>query len=142
MEIIHIQACGGVLFRKSGDITEVLMIYRRKYWDLPKGKLDAGESLEMCAAREVSEEVGIPFPLIVDSLGQTNHDYRENDILINKTTTWYVMVSNASVFTPQSEEEIEQVEWVPVNDAVKMAGFHNLRIVLDRFQKWLDRVQI
>lgn len=140
MDIIHIQACGGVLFRKSGEITEVLLIYRRKYWDLPKGKLDAGESLEMCAAREVSEEVGIPVPSIVDSLGQTTHDYQQDGVFIKKTTFWYVMVSNASVFTPQTEEEIEQVEWIPVNDAMKMAGFHNLRIVLDRFQKWLDRV--
>jgi 8-oxo-dGTP pyrophosphatase MutT (NUDIX family) len=51
MEII--EAAGGMVLNTQGD---VLMIYRRGFWDLPKGKIDPGESTETCAIREVQEE--------------------------------------------------------------------------------------
>jgi len=37
----------------------MLFIYRFNKWDLPKGKLDNGESVSECAIREVEEECGI-----------------------------------------------------------------------------------
>ena len=49
-------AAGGLVTNKHN---ELLMIFRRAKWDLPKGKLDEGESIEACAVREVEEETGI-----------------------------------------------------------------------------------
>ena len=49
-------AAGGVV-QNTND--EILMIFRRGKWDLPKGKLDEGETLEQCALREVKEETGL-----------------------------------------------------------------------------------
>ncbi|MGC4056991.1 MAG: NUDIX domain-containing protein [Chitinophagaceae bacterium] len=49
-------SAGGVVINEK---QEILMIYRRGKWDLPKGKLDEGESLEECALREVTEETGL-----------------------------------------------------------------------------------
>src|ERR1035438_8481442 len=54
-----VKAGGGVVENGSKDKMEILMIYRRGKWDLPKGKLDAGEAIEECAIREVKEETGI-----------------------------------------------------------------------------------
>ena len=51
-----IQAAGGVV---TNDREELLLIFRRGKWDLPKGKLDPGETLEACALRETSEETGL-----------------------------------------------------------------------------------
>src|SRR6476660_6289324 len=51
-----IKAAGGVVYTKDH---EVLMIFRRGKWDLPKGKLDEGEDLETCALREVKEGTGL-----------------------------------------------------------------------------------
>ncbi|MFN5421861.1 MAG: NUDIX domain-containing protein, partial [bacterium] len=41
-----IEAAGGMVFNQAG---ELLMMKRRGFWDMPKGKLDAGESIEECA---------------------------------------------------------------------------------------------
>ena len=53
LKIVH--ACGGVV---RNDKNDVLLIKRMGLWDLPKGKLEKGESYEECAKREVVEETG------------------------------------------------------------------------------------
>ena len=57
---LAVEAAGGYVVRRTpkGNL-KVLTIFRRGLWDLPKGKLDPGESPEKGAVREVSEEVGI-----------------------------------------------------------------------------------
>jgi mutator protein MutT len=97
---IIIQAGGGVIINEKN---EVLLIYRRKKWDLPKGKLDAGETLEECAIREVKEETGLQSIMLQDS------------IQFIKETHWYHMSATTfenEILTPQLEEEIEKIEWV------------------------------
>jgi len=128
-----IQACGGVVYRITQTGVEVLCIYRRGYWDLPKGKREDNESLEMCAVREVSEETGIPLPMIVAKLGITTHTYSMDGISYNKETWWYSMITSAIEFSPQHEEDIEQVVWMNLAEARKRVGYQNLRVVLDRF---------
>ena len=52
-----------IIKRQAGllvnDNDDLLFIYRRGKWDLPKGKIDPGESPEICAVREVKEETGL-----------------------------------------------------------------------------------
>ena len=51
-QIKEISAGGGVVFN---EFNEVLFIYRRGFWDLPKGKIDPGETIEQTAVREVED---------------------------------------------------------------------------------------
>src|SRR5215831_16424428 len=60
-----IKAAGGLVLN---DHEEVLLIYRRNMWDLPKGKLDEGEKLRAAALREVQEETGLKNLEIVSSI--------------------------------------------------------------------------
>jgi len=108
-------AAGGVLFHPGGD---VLMIYRRGTWDLPKGKIDAGEMTQDAALREVEEETGVRQLTIHRPLGTTYHVFhREPEQWILKPTYWFEMTTEnpEQALTPQLEEDIEKVEWVPRN---------------------------
>lgn len=105
-----LQAGGGLVYRSSG---EVLMIFRRGKWDLPKGKREKGESLEACAVREVEEETGIAGIRLVSHLLTTYHTYHESGKFILKESWWYKMESNDDrSLVPQTEEDIAEATWL------------------------------
>ena len=107
---IMIEASGGLVFNKDGDI---LMIFRNGKWDLPKGKLEIGESVEECAIREVEEECGIVGLDIIEKLLETYHTYNLKGEEILKRTYWYKMNTDFDgVLVPQIEEGITKVSWI------------------------------
>ncbi len=116
-------AGGGYVMREGKKEPEVLMIYRKGVWDLPKGKLDDGESIEECALREVREEVGIKKLTMVGSLGTTVHGYPRKNKYKVKTTYWYQMETPERSFVPQAEEQIEKVAWMPWSRAIEKVGY-------------------
>lgn len=104
-----IQAAGGLIENEKGDI---LMIYRRGKWDLPKGKLEE-ETPEEGAVREVKEETGLTEVHPGAFILTTYHTYTEFGKQILKETFWYRMkASSAQTVKPQTEEDILHVEWV------------------------------
>ncbi len=133
-----IEAAGGVVFQKANEGIKVLLIFRNGVWDLPKGKLEKGESIPMCASREVSEETGTLLPMIIGDLGTTYHEYTQKKTEYGKTTYWYAMVlPHITELIPQEEEGIESIDWVGLEDAISKVGFDNLKIILQRFQNWM-----
>lgn len=139
-----IDAGGGVVYRETdkGKI-EVVVIKRRGVWDLPKGKKEKGESVETCAEREVSEEIGIPALLIDHFLMKTYHEYRENNKLIGKMTYWYSMRGDdiSKEFIPQTEEQIEEVRWELMEKAYELVGYKNLKPVLKELDNQIKKAQ-
>lgn len=109
-------AGGGVVVNENN---QVLFIYRRKKWDLPKGKLDPGEDIKACAIREVMEETGIRNLTIGNLIIVTTHSYEENGMNMQKETHWFEMKASTvdnSTLTPQLEEDIEKIEWVSLEN--------------------------
>ncbi len=99
---------GGGLVRNSKG--ELLFIYRGHKWDLPKGHLEKGETIEETSIREVEEECGI-FDLKIEYfLLKTYHIYFVNKIPEIKETYWFLMHSDYDkVLKPQIEEGITEV---------------------------------
>lgn len=109
-----VKAAGGLVYN---DKNEILMIFRHGMWDLPKGKIDAGERKRMAALREVREETGLRKLNILKKLGKTYHTYTVQSRKILKVTHWYLMLSDdMQTLTPQHEEGIEIVKWVNEED--------------------------
>jgi 8-oxo-dGTP pyrophosphatase MutT (NUDIX family) len=113
-----VQAAGGFVYT---DDHQVLLIFRRGKWDLPKGKLDANEDLAACALREVREETGLENVRLERPLTITYHTYHQYGDYILKESHWYLMRSEAQEeFTPQTDEDIEKCEWVTLD---KLASY-------------------
>ena len=103
-------AAGGLVFNSQ---QELLMIFRKGKWDLPKGKLDEGETIEECAVREIKEETGLTTVELGKGLGITVHNYTENGEKIEKETHWFRMVApGVQPLIPQAEEDITAIEWI------------------------------
>jgi 8-oxo-dGTP pyrophosphatase MutT (NUDIX family) len=109
-KFVLIQAAGGLVYNDQG---QVLIMRRRGRWDLPKGKIDAGESLEACAVREVQEETGLQIVNIDSFLTTTYHTYDESGKHILKESHWYKMYAPGSQpLHPQTNEQITEVKWI------------------------------
>ena len=104
-----IEAAGGIVLN-SHD--EVLWIFRNGTWDLPKGKVEQGETFKDAAVREVREECAISEINLGDFFGVTYHTYsfKSKDVL--KKTFWYGMMcfSNQKLH-PQLDEGITKAVW-------------------------------
>ena len=128
-------AAGGVVHHENG----YLFIFRKGKWDLPKGKQDPGETLEMTALREVREETGLRNIVIDGVYPSTWHIYQSSFIgskgkWILKETVWFSMhASGSEVLIPQTAEEIEMVHWISKNE---------LNIVLDNTYASLNNIII
>jgi 8-oxo-(d)GTP phosphatase len=127
-----VKAAGGIVANEFGQI---LMMYRLKTWDLPKGKLDKGETSKVAAIREVEEECGVKAKLD-KKICTTFHTYTYKNEAILKQTKWYAMdLIDDSKMKPQIEENIEKLEWMG-KEKVKSAlinSYSSIRYVLKKY---------
>jgi 8-oxo-dGTP pyrophosphatase MutT (NUDIX family) len=107
-KLYYIEAAGGLIEKEKN----YLFIFRLGKWDLPKGKLDRGETPKQAAVRECEEECAISGLNIITELSSTFHIYNYRDSYALKRTYWYFMKTDFSgALLPQTEENIEKVEW-------------------------------
>lgn len=128
-------AGGGIVENDNG---EILFIFRRGKWDLPKGKLDKGETIEQCAVREVMEETGLVDVQLSELVGITHHQYNEKGVEIDKESHWYAMKApGQQTMTPQAEEDILETKWVAKNeiDEVLKNTFQNITDIISTYLK-------
>lgn len=123
----YIEAAGGLVKNKKD---ELLIIHRLGVPDLPKGKIDQGESPEEAAIREVEEECGISDLEIISEAESSYHIYFQNNKRILKKTFWFHMkYTGNEKLIPQVEENIIDVEWCDVKKLpeFKMKTYQSLR---------------
>jgi 8-oxo-dGTP diphosphatase len=122
-ELTEVRAAGGVVISEG----RVALIHRPKYddWSLPKGKLDAGESWEEAALREVREETGVPCRLLDELPGSSYADNRGRP----KTVRYWRM-------EPDGEpgeidvSEVDELRWVAPAEALALLSYARDRDVV------------
>ncbi|MEM9000900.1 MAG: NUDIX domain-containing protein [Bacteroidota bacterium] len=124
-------AAGGLVKNKRGKI---LFIFRNGKWDLPKGKLDKGESFEEAAIREVEEETGVKKLIVKKYLSTTYHIFKRNGSYRLKQVYWFEMYTEyEGDLKGQLEEGIVKVKWKGPKKTEKALknSYHNIKILLN-----------
>ncbi|TLX25591.1 NUDIX domain-containing protein [Chryseobacterium indologenes] len=130
-----IEAAGGLVNNPQG---ETLFIKRLGKWDLPKGKMEKGESREESAVREIEEETGLKEVELVKFINTTYHIYIErNGEKILKCTHWFEMnFDGEDTSKPQIEEGITEVAWKNISqieNEVFPSTFKNIELIIKEF---------
>ena len=122
-------------------VTYVALIATRgkTRWGLPKGAVSPGETSEAAALREVLEETGLRAD-IVKPLETIEYFFRAGDTLIKKRVDFYLMTHTGGELTPQLSE-VDAVEWVELNEAIRRASFASEKKLLESAQQELEPSQ-
>ncbi|WMN07273.1 NUDIX domain-containing protein [Marivirga arenosa] len=131
-----VEAAGGIVTKKN----KYLFIYRLKKWDLPKGKLEKKEKVNVAAVREVEEECNVKVEL-GPKVCKTWHTYTRNGKNHLKKTSWYHMTLKADdKMKPQKEEGIEKVIWVNKVElrTVLLNTYRSIRYVMKKFHEYQE----
>lgn len=135
-----IEAAGGVVISKQGW----LFIRKNGKWDLPKGKVEEGETTASAAVREVAEETGAEGIEIIKPLRDTWHIYTTTDgNYMLKRTYWFLMKAGVeSPLIPDQHENIEKVLWVTFSDVPEVAKtiWPNLKSLI--FEAMEEAIQV
>jgi ADP-ribose pyrophosphatase YjhB (NUDIX family) len=128
-----IEAAGGIVQNENKDI---LFIFRKGKWDLPKGKLETGETIETCAEREIEEETGITQLTLKRKIGETYHIYEERGKTILKISHWfYFTCPSSQKMIAQTEEDIAEVRWISTQNIKEPMEntYKNIKEILKTF---------
>lgn len=128
-----VRAAGGVVWRANGDGVEVLIVHRPRYddWSLPKGKLEAGETEEHAARREVEEETGLRCH-VGDEVGSVDYvDHRGRPKVVRYWSMTPAPDADSGDFV--GNQEVDAVQWLPLADARTAVSYDRDRRILDEF---------
>jgi 8-oxo-dGTP diphosphatase len=120
----EVRAAGGLVVREAeGGGTEVALVHRPKYddWSLPKGKLDAGESFEGAALREVAEETGLRCEIGPELESTRYADRKGRDKLVR----YFLMQPTGGEF--KATDEVDGLRWLPPADAIALLDYEHDR---------------
>jgi len=129
----HERSAGGVVLR-DGDVCVIVPKKRTasgaRALALPKGHVDPGETPIEAATREVREETGLICEP-VERIGEVRYWYRRDGRSIDKSVEFFLFRQVGGDFADH-DDEVEDVRWMPIEDALEALTFDGERDMLRR----------
>ena len=134
-------SAGGVAFRFENDACEAAIIFVNpsRQWQLPKGLIDAGETPEIAALREVREEAGIETDLIelIETIEYWYFgDYRGERVRFHKSVHFFLLIYKSGD-VKNHDAEVVEARWVKADEAIEMLAFKSEKSVVEKALKML-----
>ena len=151
----EVWAAGGVVYRRSGATIEVVLVARPRegLWALPKGKPQAGESIEQTALREVTEETGLAVAIDdradgAAKIGSIRYTYPGSgrardpgDGRVQKVVHHFLMQAHGGD-TSDHDAEHDLVAWYDIHEASERMTYPNERAILEQAHAVLASEQV
>jgi 8-oxo-dGTP pyrophosphatase MutT (NUDIX family) len=124
-------SAGGVIHRSNGDLTEVVLVHRRRppLWALPKGTPDSGETLQETALREAREETGIQVE-IEAPLRAIEYFFVRRGVRYHKTVHFFLMRPTGGALD-EHDAEFDEARWVQLEEARELLTYPTERLVVE-----------
>ncbi|MDQ3406036.1 MAG: NUDIX hydrolase [Actinomycetota bacterium] len=125
-------SAGGLVIDAGNDAVALIGRLDRRgrmLWSLPKGHIEAGETPEQTAVREVHEETGVHAE-VVRPLGVIDYWFMADGTKrIHKTVHHFVLLAHTYELSDE-DPEVTEVAWVPIVDLdIRLAYADERRLV-------------
>jgi 8-oxo-dGTP pyrophosphatase MutT (NUDIX family) len=143
MKTRYYAAAGGIVVRNGQAL--LLHKHRLDEYVLPKGHVEAGETLEQAAVRETQEETGYAHVRVLTNLGTLRAQFVHNERLTIRDETYFLMqlADEARVEAGDYDDAVHDAEnfnalWVPVDVALERLTFEPAKTFAARAAAWLQ----
>ena len=133
----HEKSCGALVYRGEGNSTELLLLKHRcgGHWSFPKGHVEAGENERQTALREVKEETGLTIDLMDGFRECVEYFPKPN---VKKQVVYFIGVPEEGEVLKRQEEEVSEIEWMPIEEAFHLVTFRNDKNLISRAKDFLN----
>ena len=128
------KSCGAVVFRQNGKEREILLIRHKNggHWAFPKGHVENQETEEETALREIREETGLS--VVLDTGFRRSVTYSPKSGVM-KDVVYFAAEYHSGTPTAQPEEVME-IRWVKLEQAMQLVTYRDDKGVLTAFQEY------
>ena len=139
MRIKYEVSAGGLVLRRQGSAFEALLIGRGnpRVWSLPKGHVEARETHEQAALREVREETGC-WAEILSKLSDISYWFYLNRSKHKKSVHFYLM-RYLSGDTANHDHEVDEAAWFEIRAAKRALKYVNEKRLVDLAMEYIER---
>jgi len=132
---MEISAGAVVFYDGGGEVEYLLLLYPGGHWDFPKGNIEAGETPERTALREIKEETGLDVELVPGFKEEIEYFYYRERRRIKKRVIYFL--ARARSKDVKLSWEHEGYVWLPFGQALARIAFENSRGVLAKAHRFL-----
>ncbi|MGJ3253474.1 MAG: NUDIX hydrolase [Elainellaceae cyanobacterium] len=136
MATIHLTSAGGVVFRTRNDTFDIILISvgESRRWQLPKGLIDEGETLEVTALREVKEETGTTAELLqpIDTIDYWYYGDSDGKRVRHHKVVHFFLMKYQSGDVADHDDEVHEARWTDIDRAIALLAFDSEKEVVKR----------